>query len=54
MTKEITIREFAAELVARIDNAKTIDCCKEEIKKLAELAKARLGDEKVTVTWKDA
>lgn len=52
MTKEITVREFAAELVARIDAAKGIDCCKEEIKALARLAAQQIPDEKLTVTWK--
>jgi hypothetical protein len=53
MKKEITIREFAAELAARIDAAKTIDCCKDEIKELARIAAARMPDDKITVTWKD-
>lgn len=54
MTKEITVREFAAELIDRIEKAKNIDCCKEEIKRFAELAANRMGDEKISVTWKDA
>ena len=54
MTKEITIREFATELIGRIDRAKGIDCCKEEIKALAELARVKMGDEKIVVTWKEA
>jgi hypothetical protein len=53
MKKEITIKEFADELKGRIDNAKTIDCCKEEIKMLAEMAKKFMGGEKITVEWKD-
>ena len=54
MQKEITVAEFAAELIARIDGSKGIDCCKEELKKLAALAKERMPDEKITVNWKDA
>lgn len=53
MKKEISIREFADELVSRIDDAKTIDCCKEEIRLLAEMAKRRMGDDRITVEWKD-
>jgi hypothetical protein len=51
--KEITIREFTADLMARIDESKGIDCCKEEIKKLARLAREHMPDEKIVVTWKD-
>jgi hypothetical protein len=54
MQKEITVAEFAKELIARIDTAQGIDCCKEEIKKLAEMAKTRMGKDKITVTWKDS
>jgi hypothetical protein len=53
MKKEISIKEFADELVSRIDNAKTIDCCKVEIKLLAEMAKKKMGQERITVEWKD-
>ena len=54
MTKEITVAELVRELTLRIDAAKGIDCCKEEIKKLAKLAAERLPDEKIVVNWKDA
>jgi len=54
MKKEITIREFATELIARIDQAKGIDCCKEEIKTLAQMAGERMPDDKIVVTWKEA
>ncbi len=53
MKKEISIREFADELMTRIDDAKTIDCCKEEIRLLAEMAKRKMGDDRITVEWKD-
>ena len=53
MKKTITIKEFADELVQRIDTAKTIDCCKEEIKLLAERAKTELGDQQIEVNWKE-
>lgn len=53
MKKEITIKEFAAELIERIDTEKGIDCCKEEIKKFAEMAAAKMPAEKITVNWKE-
>lgn len=52
MKKEITVREFVKELVSRIDTAKGIDCCKEEIKTLARLAEKEIPEHKLTVTWK--
>ena len=53
MKREITIREFVADLLERIDHAKTIDCCREELKALARLAAEKMPDEKITVDWKD-
>ena len=52
MKKEITVREFAKELYERIDQSKGIDCCKEEIKKLAKLAEERIPDAKLEVNWR--
>ena len=53
MQKEITIREFTAELIERIDGEQGIDCCREEIKRFAELAASKMPDEKILVTWKE-
>jgi len=53
MKKIITIEQFADELIERIDKSRDIDCCKEEIKNLAGIAKERLGKEEIEVTWKD-
>lgn len=53
MKKKITVSQFADELVWRINEAKSIDCCKEELLNLAQLAKAKMGDELIEVTWKD-
>ena len=53
MQKEITIKEFAVELVARIDGDKGIDCCKEEIKRFAQMAASKMPEEKILVTWKE-
>ena len=49
--KEITIRQLCEELKNRIDGAKTIECCKDEIKNLADIASSKIGDEKVWVHW---
>lgn len=54
MKREITIKEFVADLVKRIDQAKSIDCCKTELKNFAALAGAKMPNEKITVEWKDA
>ena len=53
MKKIITIDQFADELIERIDEAKDIECCKEEIKNLCNIARERIGKEKIEVTWKD-
>lgn len=53
MKREMSVSEFVDDLISRIDAAKTIDCCKEEIKRLAELAKQRIGDERIEVSWRD-
>lgn len=53
MEKEITIKEFCDELVTRIDKSRDIACCKDEIRKLAQIAGANIGDQKITVHWKE-
>ncbi|MDX9721555.1 MAG: hypothetical protein RBU37_12470 [Myxococcota bacterium] len=53
MRREVTVREFVADLMKRIEDAKTIDCCKEELKTFAQLALEKMPDEKLTVEWKD-
>lgn len=53
MQKQITIREFASELRQRIDDAKTIDCCKDELKRLADMAEEHMGDKLIQVNWKE-
>lgn len=53
MKRTITIKEFSDELLARIDNAKDIDCCKEEIKNLALIVKKEIPDISIEVNWKD-
>jgi chromosomal replication initiation ATPase DnaA len=51
--KEITMKEFADELVSRLNSGKTVDCCKEELVNLAGIVKEKLPDEKIQVNWVD-
>ncbi|MDH4263266.1 MAG: hypothetical protein OEV78_09510 [Spirochaetia bacterium] len=53
MKKEITVKELCSELKKRVNDSKTIDCCKEEIVNLANLASDKIGHEKVMVDWVD-
>ncbi len=53
MKKKITIKDFAEELRKRIEDAKTIDCCKDELLNLAKLAEEHMGDKLIEVHWKD-
>ena len=53
MEKEITITEFAKELKQRLNEGKTVDCCKEELLRLDDIIEKKIGDEKILVTWKD-
>ena len=51
--KVITLKEFAAELKERLENGKTVDCCKQELLNLAEIIKNKIPEEKIEVDWKD-
>lgn len=51
--KTITVKEFADELVKRLDAGKTVDCCKKELLNLAALASRKIGSEMIKVDWKD-
>ena len=53
MEKNITIAEFAAELKTRLEKGKTVDCCKDELLRLADIITEKIGNEKILVTWKD-
>lgn len=53
MLKEVTIRDFCEELLERIENAKDINCCKEEIRTFAKYVVEKLGDDKIEINWKD-
>jgi hypothetical protein len=52
MEKEITIAEFAEELKTRLQAGKTVDCCKDELLRLADIISAKIGEEKILVSWK--
>jgi len=51
--KEITIGEFADELISRLNAGQTVDCCKEELINLARIVKDKIASEKIEVEWKD-
>lgn len=51
MQKKITLQELAEELIARIEGGQSIDCCKDELKKLALLVKEKLGQETIEIDW---
>ncbi len=53
MKRDVPVREFVDELLQRIDSSQEIDCCKDEIKKFAMLAKEKMGDETIEIDWKD-
>ncbi len=53
MLKEVTIRDFCKELLERIENAKDINCCQEELRTFAEYVVEKLGDDKIEINWKD-
>ena len=53
MEKEITLAEFAKELKVRLENGKTVDCCKQELLLLADIITEKIGSEKIRVTWQD-
>ena len=53
MKKKITVSQFAEELVERIKDTKSIDCCKSELLNLAQIAKEKIGDEMIEVSWQD-
>ena len=52
--KKVPIRDFVDELLRRIENKQTIDCCVEEIRVFARLVRDRLGDETIEIEWKDS
>jgi len=53
MEKEITITQFAGELKKRLEDGKTVDCCKTELLRLADIISEKIGNEKIKVLWKD-
>jgi hypothetical protein len=53
MEKIITLAQFAAELRTRLQKGKTVDCCKEELLRLADILEEKIPEEKIKVTWVD-
>ena len=53
MKKTISVKEFADELVRRLNNGKTVDCCKEELVNLASIVKREIPDHPIEVEWKE-
>lgn len=53
MEKVITMAEFAEELIQRLNQGKTVDCCKPELLRLAEFLKMKVPRETIRVTWKE-
>lgn len=53
MKKKITVSQLATEIKDRLDNSQTIDCCKDELISLANLASEKIGQEMIEVSWKD-
>lgn len=53
MKKTIDLETFAKELRERLNQDKTVDCCKEELLNLADIIEKKLPQEKIEVTWKD-
>ncbi|MFH1812326.1 MAG: hypothetical protein ABIJ09_26555 [Pseudomonadota bacterium] len=51
--KKVRIRDFVDELLKRIEDKQTIDCCVDEIRTFARLVRDRLGDETIEIEWKD-
>jgi hypothetical protein len=53
MKKKITVSQLAEEIKERLEKSKSIDCCKDELINLANLASNKIGHEMIEVTWKD-
>jgi hypothetical protein len=53
MEKMITVSELAQELKIRLEKGKGVDCCRDELLRLADLAAEKIGDEKILVNWKE-
>lgn len=53
MKREVTVKQFVEDFLKRVEEHKTIDCCKEELKQFAALAVKKMPDETLTVDWKD-
>jgi len=53
MKKVITLKEFSEELKSRLNQGKTVDCCKAELLALADMVAEKMGSETIEVDWKE-
>jgi hypothetical protein len=53
MLREVPIKDFVAELLKRIEDAKDINCCKDEIQTFCQYVVDKIGDDKIKINWKD-
>lgn len=51
--RKITISQFADELENRLNENKTVDCCKDELMNLTEMARNKMGSEMIEVNWQE-
>lgn len=51
--RKISITQFADELEERLNNNKTVDCCKDELLNFASMARQKMGSEMIEVNWQD-
>ena len=51
--KTITLKQFADELELRLKAGKTIDCCHDELIRLAQIVREKLPGETIEVDWKE-
>jgi hypothetical protein len=53
MQKVITMKEFSDELKQRLEDGKTVDCCKTELLRMADIVSEKLADETIEVNWSE-
>jgi len=51
--KTITLKNFADELENRLKGGKTVDCCHDELIRLADIIRKKIPNETIEVEWKD-
>ncbi len=51
--KIISLKIFADELESRLKAGQTVDCCHDELIRLADIIRNKLPNETIEVEWKD-